>query len=112
MADTTLKEAAGTADEPKRSLVDVTLDRLIEMIIAAGAGASIPPQDALAKQFDVSRTVLREALVILVFLNVLTVKPKVGTRINPVARWKVANGEVVEWRDRAIALLLDETEVV
>lgn len=89
------------ATQPKLSLVGRTLAQLVEIIVASGAGASVPPQDQLAKQFGVSRTVVREALSTLEFLNVLTVRPKTGTRINPPDQWKVFNHEVLQWRQRA-----------
>jgi DNA-binding FadR family transcriptional regulator len=52
------------------------------------AMAHIPPQDVLAKDIGVSRSVIREALVILRFCNVVTIRPKVGTTINPAEQWK------------------------
>ena len=83
------------------SLVDKTLDRLLEIVIEAGPGGLIPPQDKLAAQFDVSRTVLREALSKLLALGVITVRPKVGTTVNDTSKWKVVNDDVIAWRMRA-----------
>lgn len=83
------------------SLVGKTLDRLMEMIFAIGSGLFIPPQEQLAIQFDVSRTVLREALSKLEYLNMITVQPKVGSRINPSTEWRVINSDVLQWRMRA-----------
>lgn len=83
------------------SLVDKTLDRLLEIVIKEGPGGSIPPQDQIAAQFDVSRTVLREAISKLLTLGVLTVRPKVGTTINETSKWRVINADVIEWRIRA-----------
>lgn len=99
MAKSTSKKAP--TDQPKQSLVDRTLAQLVEIIIASGANALIAPQDELAKQFSVSRTVVREALSTLEFLNVIAVRPKTGTRINPPDQWKVFNHEVLQWRQRA-----------
>lgn len=83
------------------SLVDKTLDRLLDMVLEKGPSGSIPPQDQLAKQFDVSRTVLREAISKLLMLGVLSVRPKVGTTVNDTSKWKVVNEDVIAWRVRA-----------
>ena len=83
------------------SLVDKTLDLLLETVIETGPGGLIPPQDKLATQFDVSRTVLREALSKLLMLGVITVRPKVGTTVNDTSKWKVVNDDVIAWRLRA-----------
>lgn len=61
----------------------------------------LPPQDVLAKQLKVSRSPLREALVILRFCNVLSMRPKTGTRVSPRSEWNCAalgslGSEVVE----------------
>lgn len=85
---------------PTTSLVDKTLERLIDLIIAMKL-TKLPPQEDLSKQFGVSRTVLREALAKLEFLNVLTPRPKTGTVINPASKWKVTNPEVLDWQKRA-----------
>lgn len=83
------------------SLVDKTLDRLLDVVIEQGPGGSIPPQDRLAAQFSVSRTVLREAISKLLMLGVITVRPKIGTTINDTSKWKVINEDVIAWRMRA-----------
>ncbi|SAK88713.1 GntR family transcriptional regulator [Caballeronia fortuita] len=83
------------------SLVAKTLDGLIEIVIATGAGGRIPTQDEISKRFRVSRTVLREALSKLELLNVITVRPKTGTTVNASAEWHTVNADVVSWRVRA-----------
>ena len=50
-------------DENKeRSLVAKVMDGLVSGIVEQKYGAILPPQDILSKEFDVSRTVMREAL--------------------------------------------------
>lgn len=85
-----------------QSLVDRTLERLIDLIITMKL-TKLPNQDHLSKQFGVSRTVLREALAKLEFLNVLTPRPKIGTVVNPAEHWKTRNDEVINWIKRATA---------
>jgi DNA-binding FadR family transcriptional regulator len=86
--------------ELAKSAVDRTLENLVELVISLGAGAKIPAQDVLAKQLLVSRTVLREALVVLEHLNVLNVRPKTGTTINKPDDWKTRNHDIIAWRAR------------
>lgn len=83
------------------SLVDKALDRLLEIVIEQGPGNAIPPQDQLARQIGVSRTVLREAISKLLTLGVITVRPKVGTTVNDTSKWKVVNEDVIAWRLRS-----------
>lgn len=78
------------------SLVSKALARLLKSIVDGHYATALPPQDQLALEFHVSRTVMREALVILRFCNVLTIRPKTGTRVNPRAEWKAAILEMVE----------------
>lgn len=82
------------------SLVDVTVNRIVDLIISTDI-AMLPPQDVLAKQLVVSRPVLREAVSKLEMLNIVSPKPKVGTKINPPSAWQVMNGNVIAWRVRA-----------
>lgn len=58
----------------------------------------LPPQDVLARELCVSRAPLREAIVILRFCNVLSVRPKTGTQVNPKKdwNWNVKGSQAVE----------------
>ncbi|PTB23487.1 hypothetical protein C9I56_39045 [Paraburkholderia caribensis] len=85
----------------KDSLVKDTLDSLVEFVITLGAGAILPPQDVLARQLKVSRTVLREALSKLEYLNMISVRPKSGTAVKASSEWRVVNLDVLQWRVRA-----------
>lgn len=78
------------------SLVSKALATLLTRIVDGKYGDALPPQDALALDLKVSRTVLREALVILRFCNVLTIRPKTGTKINDRAVWKSVILDLVE----------------
>jgi DNA-binding FadR family transcriptional regulator len=78
------------------SLVNRTLESLIKGIVDGTYAAALPPQDELSRKYGVSRTVMREALVILRFCNVLTIRPKVGTTINDRSVWKAAILEGIE----------------
>jgi DNA-binding FadR family transcriptional regulator len=55
----------------------------------------------LSKEFDVSRTVMREALSMLLARDMLDVRPKIGTRIRAMSDWRMIDEDVVNWRFRA-----------
>ncbi|CAG4891436.1 FadR/GntR family transcriptional regulator [Paraburkholderia saeva] len=84
-----------------RSLVSKVMDGLVTGIVEDKYGAVLPPQDVLSKDFDVSRTVMREALSMLLARHMLDVRPKIGTRIRPMRDWRMIDEEVVNWRFRA-----------
>jgi DNA-binding FadR family transcriptional regulator len=84
-----------------RSLVSKVMDGLVTGIVEARYGPILPPQDVLSKEFDVSRTVMREALSMLLARDMLDVRPKVGTRIRPMSDWRMIDEDVVNWRFRA-----------
>jgi DNA-binding FadR family transcriptional regulator len=83
------------------SKVDKTLESLVDLVVKVGPGGMLPDQLDLAVQLGVSRTVLREALSRLTLLNVITMRPRAGTKVNPAGRWKTRNPEVIAWQERA-----------
>jgi len=91
--------AAPGRDARPASLVEQAVQRLARNIVAGlYAGTTLPTQDELAREFDVSRTVMREALSMLVSRGMLDVRTKTGTRARPMREWQVVNRDVVEWR--------------
>ncbi|HTH61507.1 MAG TPA: FCD domain-containing protein [Paraburkholderia sp.] len=84
-----------------RSLVAKVMDGLVTGIVENRYGAILPPQDVLSREFDVSRTVMREALSMLLARHMLDVRPKIGTRIRPMRDWRMIDEDVVSWRFRA-----------
>jgi DNA-binding FadR family transcriptional regulator len=84
-----------------RSLVSKVMDGLVSGIVEDKYGGILPPQDVLSKEFDVSRTVMREALSMLLARDMLDVRPKVGTRVRPMHDWRMIDEDVVNWRFRA-----------
>ncbi len=79
--------AASGRDARPASLVEQAMQRLARNIVAGQyAGTTLPTQDELAREFDVSRTVMREALSMLVSRGMLDVRTKTGTRARPDAR--------------------------
>jgi len=80
------------------SLVADTLRTLMDGIIQGEYTTGfLPPQEVLAKKFNVSRTVLREAIAMMHARNMLIIRPKIGTKINPQDQWLVlVSQEVVD----------------
>ncbi|MDR3100200.1 MAG: FCD domain-containing protein [Paraburkholderia sp.] len=78
------------------------------------APAEILPREAeLMAAFDVSRTVLREALRTLTSKGLVESRPKVGTRVRERAAWNLLDADVLDWYARvapplAFALKLQE----
>jgi len=85
----------------ERSLVSKVMDGLVTGIVEDRYGAVLPPQDVLSKEFDVSRTVMREALSMLLARHMLDVRPKIGTKVRPMRDWRMIDEDVVSWRFRA-----------
>jgi DNA-binding FadR family transcriptional regulator len=52
---------------------------------------------ASSEQFAVSRTAYREAVRILAAKGLVSVRPKVGTRVNPRAEWMLLDPDVLDW---------------
>jgi DNA-binding FadR family transcriptional regulator len=77
-----------------------TIARQLGIAIMSGRYA---PGDLLegevvsSEQLAVSRTAYREALRILAAKGLIDARPKVGTRINPRAKWNYLDTDVLEW---------------
>lgn len=60
-------------------------------------GSVLPNDSELIEQFNVSRTVLREALKTLEAKGLLEARPKVGTKVAPRSRWNLFDPQVLAW---------------
>jgi DNA-binding FadR family transcriptional regulator len=84
------------------SLVKRVVDQLVSSIVNGDYDDNaLPAQVVLSKQHGVSRTIMREALSILISRRMLDVRPKRGTRIKPAGDWLMIDNEVVAWRLQA-----------
>ncbi|WP_250493420.1 FCD domain-containing protein [Caballeronia sp. GAWG1-1] len=85
------------------SLVKRVVNQLVASIVSGEYKDNVlPPQVILSKKHGVSRTIMREALSILISRRMLDVRPKTGTRIKPAKEWLVFDEEVADWRLRAM----------
>ncbi|MEK6299033.1 MAG: GntR family transcriptional regulator, partial [Paraburkholderia tropica] len=76
-------------------------------------GTTLPREADLMERFDVSRTVLREALRTLTSKGLVESRPKVGTRVRSREAWNLLDADVLDWYARvapplAFALKLQE----
>lgn len=82
-----------TRDRIARTLaVDILSGRYPE-------GETLPKEEELSKRFDVSRTVLREAMRTLAAKGMVIAKPRAGTIVATMDRWNQLDRQVMEWRD-------------
>jgi len=61
-------------------------------------GDTLPNEDALCRQYEVSRGVLREATKVLTQKGLIRTQPKVGTRIQPRENWNLFDADVLLWK--------------
>ncbi|GAB5378233.1 MAG: FadR/GntR family transcriptional regulator [Acuticoccus sp.] len=68
--------------------------------IAAGKlppGAIFPPEAQIMAEFSVSRSVLREALLVLTAKGLVESRQRLGTRVRPREDWNILDPDVIEW---------------
>jgi DNA-binding FadR family transcriptional regulator len=75
--------------------VEVLAQRILTGQLAEGA---ILDLSALQTEFDVSLTVLREALRVLAAKGLVDARPKRGTFVRPRAAWSLLDGDVLRWQ--------------
>jgi DNA-binding FadR family transcriptional regulator len=75
--------------------VEVLAHRILNGQLAEGATLDIT---ALQSEFDVSLTVLREALRVLAAKGMVDARPKRGTFVRPRADWSLLDGDVLRWQ--------------
>ncbi|WP_037670468.1 FadR/GntR family transcriptional regulator [Streptomyces griseus] len=84
---------------PGRGLHGHVLDTLGPAI----TGGDYPPgsvlrTDELAEHFDVSRSVMREAVRVLETMHLVESRRRVGVTVRPKAEWNVYDPQVIRWR--------------
>jgi DNA-binding FadR family transcriptional regulator len=90
------------SEEPPRShTARVVRDLGLDIVSGRHAEGSILPGDAeLMERFDVSRTVLREALKMLAGKGLIQAKARIGTRVRPRTEWNLFDADVLIWHAR------------
>lgn len=64
---------------------------------ALAAGSALPTEAEIQGQYGVSRTVVREAIRHLAAKGLVTVGPKVGTRVREAIDWNMLDADVMRW---------------
>lgn len=59
---------------------------------------SFPNESELSTQLGVSRTVIREAMKVLVDKGLVEMRPKAGTRSRPRSAWKLLDPDILTWQ--------------
>ena len=90
-------------DSNERSLYARVAATLGREIVAGvhPAGSILPTEPEMLARFSVSRNVLREAYSVLAAKGMIAARPKVGTRVRPVAEWNALDPEVLAWHFQA-----------
>ncbi|WP_240686308.1 FadR/GntR family transcriptional regulator [Burkholderia stagnalis] len=98
------------------TLGEAVLNQLLDFINESTEHPTLlPTQDVLAQRLDVSRVVIREAVVQLIAHGMLTASPRRGTYITERRTWRVVNPNVLHWRAQSKpdrAALLDELAAI
>ncbi|MET7570613.1 FadR/GntR family transcriptional regulator [Streptomyces sp. NPDC005492] len=84
---------------PGRGLHGRVLDSLGPDITAGQyPPGSVLRTDELAKEFEVSRSVMREAVRVLESMHLVESRRRVGVTVRPKAEWNVYDPQVIRWR--------------
>ena len=80
-------------------LVDAVVHRIGRNIVSGQLkpGHTLPNESALCEQLGVSRSVLREAVRVLVSKGLLERKSRLGTRVRPPEAWSLLDSDVLDW---------------
>lgn len=86
----------------QRSSHAMVVEELGRSIVTGGLaeGSILPGDQELMERFDVSRTVLREAMKTLSAKRLIEAKARVGTRVCSKDSWNMLDADVIDWRLR------------
>ncbi len=61
-------------------------------------GETLPNEDMLSSELDISRGVLREATRVLTQKGLILTRPKTGTQVTPRSNWNLFDRDVLTWK--------------
>lgn len=96
-----MRKRIANNDTPRStSLSRQVVNRLGERIVSGdiAVGDTLPNEDDLQKEFNVSRTVIREAVKILTDKGLLEVRPRRGTWVRPSEDWNLLDPDMLQWQ--------------
>ena len=78
-----------------RELVETIGGKIVRGDVAAGG--SLPIEAELAKEYETSRTVIREAVKMLTAKGLVGSRPRRGTYVEQEAKWNILDPDVLRW---------------
>lgn len=78
-----------------RELVETIGGKIVRGDTPAGGG--LPIEAELAKQYETSRTVVREAIKMLTAKGLVGSRPRRGTYVEPEQKWNILDPDVLRW---------------
>lgn len=63
-----------------------------------GVGETLPNEDTLSQELDISRGVLREATRVLTQKGLIQTRPKIGTQVTDRSNWNLFDPDVLTWK--------------
>ncbi|MDL9977787.1 FadR/GntR family transcriptional regulator [Microbacterium sp. ASV49] len=82
---------------PQRTRHRAIVDELGSAIVAERLQGTLPVEDILCSQLDVSRGALREAMKELVAKGLVEVRPRTGSRVREESSWNRLDPDVIRW---------------
>ncbi|MFZ7126177.1 MAG: FadR/GntR family transcriptional regulator [Desulfobacterales bacterium] len=84
----------------RRKLYEYVVEEIGRKIVHGDfeAGDTLPNEDALCREFGVSRGVLREATKVLTQKGLIVARPKRGTAVQPNSEWNLFDADVLLWK--------------
>jgi DNA-binding FadR family transcriptional regulator len=85
-----------------RSLVDQVVETIGQDIVSGvyPPGAQLPNESEWCEKLEVSRSVLREALRVLVSKNLIDIRSRAGGRVRDNAEWNLLDPDILHWRSQ------------
>lgn len=85
-----------------RNLSEQVAEQIGMRILSGGhpPDRTLPEEPLLCAEFSVSRTVIREAVRMLVSKGMLEVRPRIGTRVLNPRRWQLLDRDVLHWQQK------------
>ena len=95
-------DAPGRARRPR--VMPEVMRRLASDILSGrrAPGSALPSEAELTAEFNVSRTVIREALKVLAAKGLVTSRPRIGTIVCDPEDWNIIDPQVIEWQSGGI----------
>lgn len=99
---------------PARGLHGRVVHHLGLLIVGGvyGIGDVLPNEDQLGAELGVSRTVVREAVKVLIGKGLVEVRPKTGTRVRARHSWHLLDPDVLKWQFEDVAAAEDLRELL